>query len=254
MQNKDNMKRTVLIILCVFCTLGIFAQDWDTDIAKAAGIFKNDAFEIEVEHQLFPSLTAIDPMERQTVRLCRQGDKFYLDQYGMRVICDGRYTVFVHPEARMVGIELLQKPDDTAQAPSEGWQMVLQAIEQLGMTQEAQAGAQKKDYTCTYVGKKENSKVYRFDYDYGEYQQTTVYFSAATGLLERSSTIVRQPMEVEPGIFRQVRIDFVYKKQQSGKAIDKRYFSFADIVTVSAQGDVKLQEKYKTYQLLNHLK
>ncbi len=50
----------------------------------------------------------------------------------------------------------------------------------------------------------------------------------------------------------------IYTKKQIFLSIGffrySHFFSFADIVTVSAQGDVKLQEKYKTYQLLNHLK
>jgi hypothetical protein len=245
--------RALLLSCLLFCTPSVWSQDWDADIAKAVRIFKEDAFEIEVEHLFVPSIRAITPTEWQRVKFLKQGDKFRLEQYGMEVSSDGRYIVFIHPEAQVVGIEPRHQPD-ASKSPSEGWQIIMQTLEQLSLAQESETTSSNKGYTCTYQGKNGKSKAYRFDYAYGEYQQSTVYFSAETGLLERISTIFRQPVEVEPGIFRQVRVDFVYKKQQSGKKIDNRHFSIDDIVTVNSKGEVKLKEKYNKYQLLNHLK
>ncbi len=236
-----------------FCTPCVWSQDWDTDIAKAVRIFKEDAFEIEIEHLFYPSLSAVTPTEQQRVKLLKQGDKFRLEQYGTEIISDGRYIVFVHPEARVVGIEPRHR-SDASQPPSQGWKLIMQTLDQISLAQEAQTTSSGKGYTCTYLGKSAKSKAYRFNYDYGEYQESTVYFSDATGLLERITVVFRQPVEVEPGISRQVRVAFLYKKQQSGKKIDNRYFSIDDIVTVNAKGEVKLKEKYNEYQLLNHLK
>ncbi|MDR1729036.1 MAG: hypothetical protein LBR52_00010 [Prevotellaceae bacterium] len=243
----------VFLCFCSFYAACAWSQDWDTDLAKATRIFREEAFEIEIEHLFFPSLSAVTPTEQQRVKFLRQGDKFRLEQYGMEIVSDGRYLVFIHPEAQLIGIEPRHRPD-ASQPPSQGWKMIMQTLEQISLAQESQATTSGKGYTCTYLGRIAKAKAYRINYDYGEYQESTVYFSGQTGLLERINVVFRQPVEVEPGISGQVRVSFVYKKQEGGKKIDHRYFSIDDIVTVNSKGEVKLKEKYNKYQLLNHLR
>jgi hypothetical protein len=228
-----------------------YAQDWETDIAKATRFFTQDAFEMEIEHLFYPSVTAVVPIERQTVWLHRQGDNFHLRQYGTEVISNDRYTVFIKEDSRVVGIERKEKTPGGGQ--SSGWESVTQAFTRLATTLGLDTIQPRRQYTCTYLGESGGSKSYRFDYAYGDYEQSTVYLSSKTGLLERVSCIFREAVEVEPGLFRKVRIDFVYKKQQIVQKSDGTRFSVDHILTVSPGGEVELKGKYAEYKLLNHL-
>jgi hypothetical protein len=224
-------------------------------MAKAGQFFTQDAFEIEIEHQFYPSTTASTPTERQTVWMYRQSDNFHLKQYGTEVISNDRYTVFIKEDSQVIGIERKQKPsDNSGQNKASGWELVTQAFTRMATTLGLDTIQPRKKYSSTYLGESGGSKSYRFDYAYGNYEQSTVHLSSKTGLLERISCIFREPQEVEPGIFSKVKIDFVYKKQLSGKKSDNRLFSTDHILTVSPTGEVKLKEKYKEYRLLNHLK
>jgi hypothetical protein len=241
-----------LALLCLLSsTLSSRAQDWETDITNACRIFTQDAIEIEIEHQFYPTTTGTTPTERQTVWMRRQGENFHLKQYGTQVISNDRYTVIIKDDSQVIGIE--NKQPSKNQAKTQGWELVTEAFTRMATTLGLDTIQPRKPYTCTYQGETNGSKSYRFDYAYGEYEQSTIYLSAKTGLIEKISTIFRQPQEVEPGIFQKVRIDFVYKKQQSSKKFDKRLFSTDDILTVNAAGEVTLKGKYKNYRLLNHL-
>lgn len=245
------MRIKILFFLLSVYISGVWAQNWDADMAKAGRIFSEEAFEIEIEHLFYPSTTTTTPTERQTVWLRRQGDNFHLKQYGTEVISNERYTVFIKEDSQVVGIERKEK---TAGNKAPGWELVTQAFTRMATTLGLDTIRSRKNYTCTYQGESGGSKSYRFDYAYGDYERSTVYLSSKTGLLERISCIFREPQEVEPGVFRKVRIDFVYKKQFSAKKFDSYLFSIDNILTVSSAGEVKLKEKYENYRLLNHLK
>ena len=233
----------------------LFSQDWKADLLKAYEIFNQDPLEIEIEHRFYPSLTAAVAQEQQTVWMCKKGSNYHVKQYGIELISNDRYVVMINENARIIGISN-KNSDVSASVHEENrrkWDVVLQSIANLSTSLGIDTLQAKDTYTSTYLGERNGTKSYRFDYQRGEIQQSTVYLSGKTGLLERISCIYREPKEVEPGQFRQVRIELVYKKLLAGKKISNEQFSTSGIFQVNARGEVVLNSKYSQFRLLNNM-
>ncbi len=246
------LKKLFFILTIIFSLVSAVAQDWKADIEKACSVFSSPNLEVEVEHLFYPSATASAPTERETVWLCKMGDKYHIKQYGTEFICDGNYVVLIKESAGIVGINKKEKKETSIQK-NESFDILLKSIADLAKSMGLDTIKQKDEYNCTYLGEHSGTKSYLFNYFYGEYKQSTVYLSAKTGLLQRISCQFRQPVEVEPGVLSEPRIDFVYKKQIAGKDFDNSLFSIAGIVAVNADGTATLKEKYSSYRLLNNI-
>ncbi|MDR1680058.1 MAG: hypothetical protein LBR81_09845 [Prevotellaceae bacterium] len=247
------MKKIVFLSIVFSYGLTLHAQDWKADIEQAYAIFSEPNLEVEVEQLLYPSAAATVPVERETIYFARQGDKYRIRQYGTEFVSDGSYVVFVNTSAGIVAV----KQKETQQAdtkPSEGMEILQQSIANLAKAYGLDTLQQQEQYTCSYLGEHNGTKSYRFDYAYGEYTQTTVYLSVKTGLLEQISGVFRQAVEIEEGTKSQPRIDFVYKRQSTGKDFDGSLFSISGIIAFDAQGAVTLKEKYSNYRLLNNIR
>jgi hypothetical protein len=249
------MRSKLLFFLLCVTLPGIYAQDWKADLGKAYEIFNQNALEIEVEHLFYPSLFTTVPTERQTVWMRKMGNNYHVKQYGMEMISNDRYVVMIDEKAKIIGINSNEKNLKTSGKEADrNWDIVLQAIANLSSSLGIDTLQAKEFYTCTYLGQNDGTKSYRFDYRKGEFQQSTVYLSSRTGLLERISCVYREPQEVEPGVFRQVRIDMVYKKLLAGKKFNNDQFSTDGIFSVNAKGGVTLNGKYSQYYLINNMK
>ncbi|MDR1678354.1 MAG: hypothetical protein LBR81_01060 [Prevotellaceae bacterium] len=244
------MKKLFLLQVFFLSVFGVCAQDWRADLEKARAPYRHHAVEIEMEHLFYPSLTATEPAERQRVWICRNGDKYRVVQYDMEYICDGNYLVALDTANRLIGI---RRENRSKPADSTSRQQFEQSIIDLASSMGLDSIKESDNYTCRYLGESRGQKAYRFDYRQGEYEYTTVYFSSATGLLDKTSCVFREPVEVEPGVFNQVRVDFIYKKQVAGQPFDDKLFSIAAILSVGANGEPTPTDKYKNYQIINNI-
>ncbi len=248
------LKKLFFAITIILLPVVAIAQDWKADLEKAYAIFAEKNLEMEVEHLFYPAVNATEPIERQTVWMMRMGDNYHIRQYGMEIIRNSRYTLFVNEPARIIGISdtEIKLPAEQKEASTELEEMLKIMTEYLG-TLEVDSAQQKETYTVNYAGVSEGTKKYRFDYKEGKFLYSTVYLSNKTGLLEKISCVVREPVEVEEGVFRQVRIDLVYRKQETGTKFSEAMFTIGHIVQVNSQGEAILTEKYQQYRLLNNI-
>ena len=257
--NKCRFNKLVLCLF-VFCLSCFYlsAQDYQADLKKASEIYNQNSFELELEHLFYPSLTATVPTEREKVWMCKMGENFHIKQYNTEFIVNSKYVLMINNQSRIIGIDYKKKevkPHQPSQTEIEANKSLSKAFSDLvvSLGVDSLNKSQKKEITLSYLGKIDKSKVYRFNYAYGEYTQITVYFSLKTGLLQKISCVYREPMEVEKGVFNQVRVDFVYQKQIKGSELNESMFSFDDVLSVNTKGEVILTEKYSNYSVINHL-
>lgn len=111
------------------------------------------------------------------------------------------------------------------------------------------------DYAVKYTGKKQGLKSYELTFKEGSVlEKMQVYLSEKTGLFSKTVCVFKEPVEVEPGVFKQVRIEFLYTKQLVNKAMDDALFDLKNILTVNKNQEVLLVDKYATYYLINNLR
>lgn len=244
---------TILLSVCTF--VPAIAQNWQVDLEKACRVFSAQSLEMEIEYLFYPSVNATQPAERQTVWLRKMGGNYHLKQYGMEVIRNSRYTAFVNEQAKVAGVGNTEiKPlAATQEEPVADIQEMAKIITEYLSILEIDSMQNKENYTSHYLGISGGTKKYRFDYNSGKFLHSTVYLSTKTGLLEKISCVLRESVEVESGVFQQVRLDMVYRKQETGKKFTEDMFSTDKIVKINSQGEAILAEKYSQYRLLNNI-
>lgn len=250
------LKRKIFfIVLVLFSSSSAKAQDWKADLEKACAVFSAPNLELEVEHLFYSSTDATVPFQRNPVWMQKMGTNYHLKQYGIEVISNSKYTAFVNEKAKIVGIGKKEvKPTKSLDDEQEKMlKSMVDVFDQYLDTLTVDSTLSKEPYTVKYLGLSAGVKKYQFNYKYGKFQQSTVFLSNKTGLLEKISCILRQPLEVEPDVFRQVRVEIVYKRQEVSKKYTESMFSTDALVKVSENGDAVLADKFSQYQLLNNI-
>jgi hypothetical protein len=250
------LKRPLFFVVAIiFSSVQATAQNWKSDIEKACVVFSAQNVEIEVEHLFYSSTEATVPIERQTIWMQKMGDCYHIKQYGTEVIRNSRYTAFVNEQAKVVGIgdTKIKQTTPSQGDSSEMVQNMVKIITEYLSRLKIDSTQNKEAYAVHYLGIANGTKKYRFDYNSGKFLQSTVYLSAKTGLLAKVSCILREPLEVEPGVFRKVRVEMVYRKQETGKKFTESMFSTDSIVKVNSQGEAILADEYTQYRLLNNI-
>jgi hypothetical protein len=249
------IKKTLIVLLLSLYFPVLRAQDWKADIEKAYTVFSSDNLELEVEHVFYPSVNAMVPVERQTIRMLKMGDNYHINQYGMEIIRNSRYTVFVNEPARVIGISdtELKMPEEKQAESSKQIGAMLDVMKEYIKTLDMDTTSVEDNYSTKYLGVSGGYKKYRFDYKEGQILYSIVYLSAHTGLLDKISVVFREPVEVEPGKFQQMRLELLYRKQDINKKFSEEMFSIDSIVRISSQGEAIPTEKYKDYRVLNNI-
>ncbi len=232
----------------------LFSQDYKADLEKACTIFTRDNYEVEIEHLFYPSYTAVAPIEKESMWVYKSGDNYHIRQYGVETIINPEYLVMIHEDEQIICLDEVQGTGKLTPEEKEGVSLMIKgmlntanSLKEKGMP--AATGPEVK-----YTGTANGSKTYRFDYKEGEYTRTDITLSAKTGLLEKITCYYRAPFELEEGKYALVKVDFVFKKQTVIKNIDNSQFSIGHILSVNARGEVTLREKYKGYNVINHIR
>jgi hypothetical protein len=240
-----------LIAFFFFFVNAVTAQDYKTDFEKAMNIYKEKAFEIQMEYLFFPSQTATKPQEREMMILKKQGDEFYSNQFGLEMVCNNRYVLMIDEAKQIIAID--HKPKQNGKPDPELTAKIQGALKNLATSLGIDSVSKDAGYTVTYAGIKNGLKEYIIDYKYGEYEKTVCYIDPKQGDLKRMTLFYREPMEVEEGKTTKVRVEINYIKQLANPVFSKDAFSMEKYIDLQKDGEVKLKEKYKTYTVINHL-
>lgn len=240
-----------LTAFLLFVAQSILAQDYQTDFTKAMDIYKEKAFEVQMEYLFFPSVTAVKPLEREIMILKKRGDEFYSNQFGLQMVCDNQYVLMIDEERHLIAID--HKPKQNGKADPELKAKLEQSVKNLATSLGIDSLSKDAGYTVTYNGIKNGLKEYVVSYKYGEYEKSICYIDPKQGTLKRLSLYYREPMEVQEGKKVKVRVEVNYVKQVANPSFEKDVFSMEKYVALQKNGEVVLKEKYKTYTVVNHL-
>lgn len=235
---------------CLFLPLSLSAQDWKADLERACRVYNSDNLELEMELHFFTSPAATVPAAKETVSMYRAGDNYRVRQFGTDMIRNDRYMVLIDEEHGIIGVERNRDTQPPDEISPETRQEFRKAVKELITTLGIDTVFSQPRFSSENRGKTGGSQVYRFFYTQGKYTESTVYLSTRTGLLEKVSCLLRDPVETEEGIFSKVRVDFLFIRQESGRKPDKSLFSTDPVFTVNANGEAVLKEKYKGYRLI----
>lgn len=246
------MKKLIFIFTILSCFTA-YAQDYKADIEKACRIFWEDSFEMEMEHHLYQSPEAKEPAEKETIWMCKSGDSYRTKYYGTEVICNPPYMIMIDDNWKIVSIEKQQAPVAPTEEDLKNKEIYMDAMKEMlsKLGVDSVKASSKETFAGEYLGQKNGSKIYRFNYLYGTYEQVTIYISLKTGLIQKMACITREPMEVQPGVHSKVKIDMIFRKLENGKKYDKKLFSFDDVLSINNNGEITLKEKYVDYHLIN---
>lgn len=247
-------RKTILTGMLMLCT-AVYAQDYKADLERASRIWMADSYEIEMTHHFYPSLLAQTPTETQTVWLRKDGENYHAKYYGLEIINNRRYTVVIHHEEGFVGITERRAPQAQTAEAKELQDLLAGAVKDFALSLgiDSTKATSQEEFKAHYLGTSKGSKIYRFDYAYGQYSQSIVYISAKTGLLEKITAHLREPMEIETGKSGQVKVDIVFNKQISGEKYPEKLFSTDPVFSVDKHGTVTLNGQYSQYRLISHI-
>lgn len=241
----------VLALLCLLsCTLSSRAQDWKADLERATKVYHSENLSLEMELHFYTPPTATVPASKEKVSMYKAGDRYRVKQFGMEMIHTPEYMVLIDQNNRVISIAQNKPAQKKSELSPETKELFEQAVKELVETLGIDTVFSTPRFTAENGGKRSGSQIYRFVYTQGKYSESTVYLSEKTGLIEKVSCLLRDPVETEEGIFSRVRIDFHFLKQAGDKKPDNRLFSTDKIFTVNAQGEILLQDPYKDYRLI----
>jgi hypothetical protein len=251
MIKRKFIRKNWLVALVLFFALSINAQDYQADFAKAMDIYKEKAFEVQMEYLFFPTVTAVKPLERELMIMKKSGDEFYSNQFGLQMICDNKYVLMIDEERHLIAID--HKPKQNGKADPELKARMEQSLKNLATSLGIDSVSKDAGYSVAYSGIKNGLKEYVVSYKYGEYDKSVCYIDPKNGTLKRLTLYYREPMEVEEGKKTKVRVEVTYVKQVANPPFERDVFSFEKYIDLQKNGEVVLKEKYKTYTVINHL-
>ncbi len=235
-------------LLCLLPNLS--AQDWKSDLERASRVYSGENLELEMELHFFTSPTATVPASKEKISMYKAGDNYWVKQFGIEMIHNSQYMVLIDENNRMISVGKNREPQKANEISSETKEMFQHAVKDLVTTLGIDTVFSKPRFSSENRGKTGGSQVYQFFYTQGKYSESTVYISAKTGLLEKVSCLLRDPVETAEGVLSRVRIDFLFLKQEGNRKPDKSLFSTDGVFTVNAAGKIVLKDKYRQYQLI----
>ena len=256
MSDLINMRRHfIFFITGVFCSvIHVWAQDWKADLERAGKIYSEENLELEMELHFFSSPTASTPVEKEKVWMYKAGDNCRVKQFGIDMIYNSEYMVLIDEKNQIISLERAKKKEkekEKDEPVSEETKELLQnAVKELVVSLGIDTVLSKPQFSSDYLGETGKSRIYRFLYSQGKYLESTVYLSTATGLLEKVSCLLRNPVEISKGVFNQVKIDFVFLKQIAIQKPNQNLFSTDEIFSANATGEIILRDRYRQYRLI----
>lgn len=253
-KSKQIPYKVTVIFSWLFC-ISLQAQDYKVDFKKACDIYTHNNYEVELGYLFYPSLTASVPIEKDTVWMRKMGSNYHLKQPDTEMIANKKYIVIINKYAQTVGIDKIREPIQEAQEDKETRQLLLNAFTEtlISLGVDTTQKDVKDPFICKYLGINSGSKVYQFDYNYGEYSRVISYISSKTGLLQKMTCFYREPVEIENGVFEKIKVEIIFLKQISGEKFTDSMFSLDHILSVDKKGEVVLKNKYTQYQLINNI-
>lgn len=239
-----------LIMLCVFL---VKAQDYKADFAKAMAIYKEKAYEVQMEYSFFPTYTAEVPLEKETIGMKRKGEKFYANQFGIQTLCDEKYLLIIDDETKTIAIDFYQKPSNKKVDPKLKAQLD-KTIKSLSLSLGLDSVKGKEEnYKVDFLGIKNGKKQYACTYKSGQYEKSIITLDAKLGHIVDTKFFYREPMDIDNGRKSKVRVEINYVKQQANPSFSKEIFDIKKYLEIRKNGEVILADKYKKYTLINHL-
>ncbi len=243
-----------LLILLLVSTFSLQAQDYKEDFEKAAAIFQEEVYELKMEYLFFPSYTATEAIERETIHMQKEGERFRLNQFGLEVIYDEKYILLIDAESRIIAID---KKRDTPNATKTDNTAALEALEGVVGKLAVKMGWDTLNTEPVYqtsAGEVKNGeKSYSYTYDYGVYEKFVLYIDAKTGLASKQVLYYREPIEIEEDRFSKVRVEINFLKQKVNPVFDEDTFNVVNYLTIQSDGTAQALGKYRDFVLINHL-
>jgi len=246
------MNRILLIILLI-STISLQGQDYKADFEKAAAIFQEEVYEMEMEYLFFPSYTATEAIERETIHMKKEGERFRLNQFGVEVIYDKKYILLIDAESGIIAIDKKRETSNTTATDKAALEALEGAVGKLAVKMGWDTLNTEPIYQASAGEVKNGKKSYTYTYDYGEYEKFVLYIDAKTGLASKQIIYYREPMEIEEDRFSKVRVEINFLKQKVNPVFDEDTFKIANYLTIQSNGTTQALGKYRDFVLINHL-
>jgi len=241
--------------MLISCFLDVNAQDYKADFEQAFALYQEDTYEVEMEYVLFPSHTATQSIEHETMSMKKDGNRFRMYQFGTEIIYDNEYMLMINERSEFIAIDKKREQSEPSKADKKAMQNLNTAIADLGkaMGLDTMDISPEDTYETEYLEVKNGQKGYVFNYYYGEYEKIAIYLDTETGLLSKYIMYYRQPVEIAEDEFSKVRIEVNFVKQTSTPDFDKDTFNIRKHIDIKSDGKVKVLGKYSDFNLANHL-
>ncbi len=238
----------------VFTQAPLKAQDYKADLEKAMAIYKEKSFEAQMEYSFYPSYTSTIPLEKEMMMIKKKGENYYLNQFGLKTICNEKYVLLIDEESHIIAIDNRLKPsgekmDAKTKAELESAARVVAGT--LGL--DSLTVSKGSNVTAEYLGIKNGKKEYAFVYKSGEYEKTVFYLDAKDHHISKVKIFYREPVELEEGKWVKTRVEISYLHQAANPVFTDDTFSMSKYIELKKEGVVVPNEKYRSYTVINHL-
>jgi len=249
------MKNIALFTILICCFLQAKSQDYKADFEQAFALYQEDVYEVEMEYLFFPSHTATQATERETMSIKKEGKHFRMNQFGTEIISDNTHILMINERSEFIAIDKKREQSEPDQADQKAMNELNTAIADLGkaMGLDTMDISPEDNYEVDYMGVKNGQKAYAFNYRYGEYEKIVLYINAQTKLLSKYTMYYKQPIEIAEGQFSKVRIEVNFLTQTDTPNFDKDTFNIRKYIDIKSDGKVKILGKYSGFNLANHL-
>jgi len=248
-------KHAFLMLLPLFSVFYSNAQNFEEDMKKVAERYNKGNYSIEVDYVFYGGHDGSIPLDQQTTSIRKKADHYHTNQFGTEMITNSKYLLVIDNQNKVIAIDKKRKEKKASSEEQEKVEaLYLELYKALGIDPN-QAKVSEADRKVSYLGISRGKKGYRISYSYGEYEHFELYFNTKNNQIEEVWMYFRKPMEIEAGIYKKPKVKLVYEKQKIDPIFNKNEFDISQYIRITANKEVVItNEKYKNFELINHLK
>ena len=252
-----NINHLILSLFFLATHFSVLAQNFEEDLQKVGETYQSGNYKIEVTYTFYGGHEGMVSLDQQTTSVVKKGNNFHTHQFGTEIITNKKYVLIIDHQNEIIAIEKTHK-EATAKEKEKGKKAIEAMYQELYTTlgiDPEKAKVTEDDIKILYLGASKGMKGYRLSYTYGEYEHLDLCIDPQSNLLKEVWMYFRKPMEIEEGVYKKPKVKLVYGKQIINPVLDEREFSIDQYLDILANGEATIvHSKYKSFELINHLK
>lgn len=243
------MKKFFILIFLLSCWQFSSAQDFEKDLkAILANYSGTDSYKMQLDYKLYRNHSSGAPIEEKTATVIKDANNYFADMFEVITLVNDKYIVIVDKASQLVMIDKMS-PDWLKKKEITIPDSLFENLQKL-MSLSPEKWVKKTSFK--QVSSSEG--MYNIEFNYGDYLNQKLFFNLKDFTINKAIYYYEKEFDFEENVSSsKPRLEVVYKKFSKEFSVNKDTFSENKYLSVLKNGEVKLNEAFSGYDLVNHL-